>query len=303
MTNMSRRRYIKSRSEGLNRLKLTGCMLTMCVIVFCVTGILLNYQLANDKDWDTSQWYQIFYGAYMLILLCVFYIVIILCILHLDKQGRHEIINKMIQNVCFLFLITFIAFGVSSAFFGGFVEVSGVFKNCTNITDGVSLTFRGDLCLTKYKAPVIAFIVFYSIFILAMCCCYCDRSNENESLISKGRKPPSINIVVPLQEQPAGQPQEQRTNNERTSDISNGIVSQGQNQMTQQTSAPHALENPGSDMSRDRLYDKSTRIPPLPSVYTTGQYSVDQGQSTMANTRIPLEPPPSYDSVVQYTHM
>ena len=44
-------------------------MLTMCVIVFSVTGILLNYQLANEKDWDTSQWYQIFYGAYILILL------------------------------------------------------------------------------------------------------------------------------------------------------------------------------------------------------------------------------------------
>lgn len=55
--------------EGLNRLKLTGCMLTMCVIVFCVTGILLNYQLGKDKDWDTSQWYQIFYGAYILIIL------------------------------------------------------------------------------------------------------------------------------------------------------------------------------------------------------------------------------------------
>lgn len=55
--------------EGLNRLKLTGCMLTMCVIVFCVTGILLNYQLSKDKDWDTSQWYQIFNGAYILIIL------------------------------------------------------------------------------------------------------------------------------------------------------------------------------------------------------------------------------------------
>jgi hypothetical protein len=53
-----------------------------------------------------------------------------------------------IQNACFLLLITFIIFGVSSAFFGGFVEVSGVLKHCTNITDGVSLTFRGDLCLS-----------------------------------------------------------------------------------------------------------------------------------------------------------
>lgn len=296
---MSRRRYIKSRREGLNRLKLTGCMLTMCVIVFCVTGILLNYQLGKDKDWDTSQWYQIFYGAYILIILCVSYIVIILCILNLDKQGRHEIINKMIQKVCFLFLITVIAFGASSAFFGGFVEVSGVLKNnCTNITDGVSLTFSGDLCLTKYQAPVIAFIVFYSIFILAMCCCYCDRSNENESLIRKGIKPPSINTVIPLQVQP-----EPRTSNERTPNMSNEIISQGQNQTTQQSSAPHAWENPGSDISRDRLNDKSTRLPPLIPIYTTAQYSVNQGQSTMANIRIPLEPPPSYDTVVQDTHV
>ena len=41
----------------------------MCVIVFSVTGILLNYQIVNDKDSDTSQWYQIFYGAYILTLL------------------------------------------------------------------------------------------------------------------------------------------------------------------------------------------------------------------------------------------
>lgn len=207
-----------------------------------------------------------------------------------------------IQNACFLLLITFIIFGVSSAFFGGFVEVSGVLKNCTNITDGVSLTFRGDLCLSKYKTPVIVFIVFYSIFILAMCCCYCDRSNENESLISKGEKPPSINTVVPLQEQP-GQPQEPRTNNERTSGISNAIAPQEQNQTTQQSSAPPALVNPDSDISRERLYDKSTKLPPFPTVYTTGQYSVNQGQSTIANNRIPLEPLPSYDTVVQDTHM
>ena len=147
-----------------------------------------------------------------------------------------------IQNVCKLILITFIVFCVSSAFFGGFVEVFGVFKNCTNIKHGVNQTFRGDLCLSKYKAPVTAFIVFYSIFTVTIFCCYFDRAKENESLIRKGRKPPSINTVVPLQEQPAGQPQEPRTNNERTPNMSNEIVSQGRNQTTQQSSAPHALE-------------------------------------------------------------